>query len=600
MGNIAKKVDPNQTRMVLYQCEWIVEDTMEFQELWIRERAIIKPPEDKELTLIVNGVICDLKPGRYFGEVVLRVSDYYVTPPTGLMYYNQILCTLTPALCVENGRVSHEKSVIEGVWGGNVSDTEANGVYIGSSAECSNGIVIDNSVYSIKNSRFDMEGFGCNDYIGVGSAISIYGDSKVAIENCDFNFSGNFRCILHAGGNSRVRVSDCDITNIGLDLTDWLGREFWNIALRGSNRLTQLSDYCEIEYIGCRMKSNGWGIFSLDGVIETKLTAKDCKITLTGPKSHGYGVFCIATNDVVLDNCVVDVYGFPIFLMGMEGKGRWSVLNGSMIKGRRYGIMCTNDDHSILTLKDSTFATERATMVIKSSATRIDIDNCVISAGDGIFVQMMDTEEYGMDMVKYLVPIGEKDMRIEDRDLTKATEDDVIINMSNMTVEGNIFNSVTNIHAERHSKAAGMGRNHDTVVGLVEYATPGEDEIDLELLRSPKNLGINMKNARIKGIVSSAVQEYPEGVTEITPENWLDISNVTQTAALTVNNGVILSLDGDSIWTITGTSYISALTLAPGARVETVDGRTLKMTVNAKETPVAPGTYTGDIVIQIA
>ena len=75
---------------------------------------------------------------------------------------------------------------------------------------------------------------------------------------------------------------------------------------------------------------------------------------------------------------------------------------------------------------------------------------------------------------------------------------------------------------------------------------------------------------------------------------------VTQTAHEPVNNGLIVSFDKDSVWTVAGTSYLTSLTVAEGAVVKAPDGKTLTMTVDGVKTKIAPGTYTGKIVITVS
>lgn len=62
-------------------------------------------------------------------------------------------------------------------------------------------------------------------------------------------------------------------------------------------------------------------------------------------------------------------------------------------------------------------------------------------------------------------------------------------------------------------------------------------------------------------------------------------------AAATFTNG--------SVWTVTHESYLASLTIGDDARLTAPTGRTLTMTVNGTETPIAPGTYTGEIVISV-
>lgn len=117
--------------------------------------------------------------------------------------------------------------------------------------------------------------------------------------------------------------------------------------------------------------------------------------------------------------------------------------------------------------------------------------------------------------------------------------------------------------------------------------------------RGPKNLGLSLKNTRVTGVISSAGQAYRDGLTRITEENRLEISNVRQWAQPPVNNGVCLTLGGNSAWVVTGDSWITSLTLEDGATIAAPDGKTLVMTVNGTETPVASGVYTGVIHLSV-
>ena len=58
------------------------------------------------------------------------------------------------------------------------------------------------------------------------------------------------------------------------------------------------------------------------------------------------------------------------------------------------------------------------------------------------------------------------------------------------------------------------------------------------------------------------------------------------------------TLDGASRWFVTGTSYITKLTLAEGAVIAAADGGRVRMTVDSVEVPIAAGVYTGKIVIE--
>ncbi len=605
MSTAVKIVNKSEKSKMLFQSSWLIEKTVSFQELIIRERAELSAPSGKMLTMLVNGTVTDIKPGTYTGRVILKVSEPYATRTAGLMQFNDISCLLPSAICVENGGISAEKSIPEAIWGGSWDEKTADNIYVAAAAGNFNGVIADDSDYVISNSRFDFEGFGPNDFAGAGSAVAAYGNSNVILRDSEINLAGVTRCAVHAGGSSRVTVENCDISNISPD-SGWLGRFSWQISLKGTNRLCQLTDNAQAVYKNCRLKSNGWGILSIDGSDEfVKLTVKDSFMELAGPRSHGYGAFCIGPNEVVFDNTAVDVCGFPLMLMGMAGRGRAGILNGSRIRGRKFGVMINSDDNSILDIKDSDFDTGSAVICAKGSATVINIENCTVRSGRKLLMQLADSEECGMDMVKYRVPVGIKDTPIEGRDLTSASPgDDIFLNLKDMTVEGDILNSTTNIRAYRTAVHGGMGAFHDTLVGPVGFTGPADDVdgsapagADPERLKGPKNVAVSLKNVTLRGAVSSAVQRYREGVTEITPENWHELTNITQIPAEPVNNGVILSLDKDSVWEVTGKSYLTSLTIEPGAKITGAEGAGVSMTVNGVKAGVLPGEYRGVIAI---
>jgi hypothetical protein len=60
-----------------------------------------------------------------------------------------------------------------------------------------------------------------------------------------------------------------------------------------------------------------------------------------------------------------------------------------------------------------------------------------------------------------------------------------------------------------------------------------------------------------------------------------------------------VKLDGQSAWTVTGDSYITSLELAEGAKLQAPAGKAVVLTVNGVDTPVAPGTYKGQIKVSI-
>ena len=592
-------------KVLAYQSTWLVKETISTHELTICPRAVLTAPEGKFLTLTVNGVGKQIQPGTYKGDVVLSVTDAYHMAPGGLMRMNQIGRQMNSAIVIKDGKVAQTVPAI--LQGGEVADGKTEGVYMASSEECFNGMIISgDGEYTVKGVKADFEGYGDNDFLGVGCAVTIVDDAKVTVEDCDFTMSGITRCAFHVGGHSDVLVKNTRMENLSPE-SEWPGSFSWQVGFCGNNRLAQLTDLGNVVYDNCDLKTNGWGILSIDGSEDSiKMVVKNSRLELSGPRAHGYGAFCIGENEIVFDNCDVDVYGYPMLLMGMEGLGKASILN-SRVKGRRFGAMVIDDDNSVFTIKDSSFKTGKSTLCIKASATTIDIDNTAMEPANGTIVQLMDPDESGMNVMEYKIPVGEVDTYLDGRDLAHASDtEDVILNIEGCDITGDFFNSTTNIRAYKRNARGGMGYFHDTVIGIRDsdgeggHWEEGNPRHGGDDLRGPKNLGMNLKGTKITGVISAASQAYREGLTLILEDNRLELSNVTQAAAPVVNNGVVITLDESSAWTVTGTSYVTALNIAEGASVTAPEGKTLTMTVDGVETAVAPGSYAGKIVLTVA
>lgn len=591
---------------------WLVEENTRLYDLILEEGASITAPEGKFVCMTVDGVGHDILPGRYHGDILLTVADCYHMAPHALMRINNISRDFQDAVVIDStkGEVVENQCVPAIVQGGSVTGKKTEGVYIASTAESFNGVLIHgDGSYTVKNSRMELDGFGANDFMGVGAGVAVIDTADVVIEDCDLTVNGVTRCAVHVGGDSHVTVKNCRLQNTSPD-SDWLGDFSWGCGFVGTNRLCQLTDNGSVVYENCQMKTNGWGILSIDGTDKyNEMIVRNCKMELSGPRAHGYGAFCIGGNHVQFDGCDVNVNGYPLMLRGMEDKGRAEILN-SRIRSRRFGVLAMGDTHSVLTIENSDFNTDKSSMVFKGSATQINIKNTTMVAGNNVIMQLMDNDEGGMTACNFKVPVGEVDEKISDRDLTTAGEDDIQINLTDCQMTGDFLNSTTNIRACKRSDHAGFGKFHDTVIGSMAHAAiveHKEDEDDkkggmpvgMKDLECPKNMGIAMHNTTVTGVISSATQKYRDGLTLIDESNRLEMANITQTPAPTVNNGVVVTLDETSAWIVTGTSYITALTLEKGAKIAAEAGKTLNMLVDGVATEIAPGTYQGTIVLEV-
>lgn len=593
----------------------LVEETILCEHLIIAPDAVLQAPEHKYLVLTVNGNSHPVAAGEYQGEIALSVAEYYVEEVYPAVNRGTPI-DLETALTIKDGAIVPEMSVPEAIHGGKITGSSASGFYIGTDRENFAGIIVDGDCeYTVNDARIEMSGMGLNDFVGMGAGVAALGDTKVTINNSDIHLSSVTRCAVHAGGKSVVTANNCRMSNYSPDAE--LGSWSWGISVRGTNRLCQLADDAEVHYNNCELTSNGWGVLSVDGSNYAKMFVKDSVLTLTGPKSHGYGVFCIGPTPIELDNSVVDVNGFPVMMMSMERKGKVTLKNGSLLTGHRYGMHLTSDDGGTVLIQDSAIRTDKSAIVAKNSNTNIILKNAQVEAGNGVLVQMMDTDDPGLAGEFIDISMYEKmeDTYIPGRDLTVADPmTDLFVTVQDSELEGNIYNSSTNLPKDASKeKPAGIpkrpgivppGRLAGSIPSGDSPATPppppnvdsmkgAGDGAPMMMPKrgapGPKNLQVVLDASTLYGAISAAKQRYREGITYIDETTREELCNVTQTAAPAINNGVIVELKNGALWTVAGVSYLTKIVIGEGCRVDGV------LTVDGSAVEPAPGTYVGAI-----
>ncbi len=570
----------------------VIEQGFSCDRLVIAEGAELKAPEGKFLTLTVNSMGLPLEAGTYVGDVKVSVSKLHHMPAHGLHTMSGRTEQLHTAIVVHNNELVEEECTPAIVQGGHVCGHKTEDIYIASAEESFNGILVTgNSEYVVNNAKIDFDGVGANDFMGVGAGIAAMDNAKVTINDSEITLAGRTRCAIHVAGDSVVEVNNCRLINHSFDPDSWMGDFSWGVGFDGSNRLVQLCDNGTAYYNNCDMITNGWGVLSIDGCDDcVRYFIKDCRLSLSGPRTQGYGAFCIGDrNTVVFDNCKVNVNGYPLIVRGFLGRAHAEVKNGTVLSGTHYGVFIIGDVNTPTNISDSTIQTGRSSFLVKGSAANVNIARSVLKPGNGTICQLMDNDEVNMWITA--IPVKDTpDTYIEGRDLTAIDpSNDVTFTLSDMDVFGNFYNSTTNNHAEQGctfgeptrvpfgGMFAGMKPPFDLATCTPDMVIHDYDA------RGPKNLEISFKNCHYEGVASSAVQKHRDDLEEITELTRLELSNVKQTAAPTVNNGVIVHLDKDSTWIVTDTCYLTKLTFEEGALLKAPVGKGLYITVDGVE-----------------
>jgi hypothetical protein len=586
---------------------WVVEKSAALRSLTIDEGASLAAPAGKSLTMTIDGIGTAIRPGSYVGNIFLTVSDELILPASGLMRKGKPRPYRT-AIFIKDGKYIEGKSVPAIVRGGKVTDSAATGVSIFGCEDDFNGIIIlGDSTYTIDGLNIDFEGMGHNDWIGLGAGLYCGDNAKVTVNNSTLKLHSITRCALHACGHSVTTFNNCRLSNVSA-ATDWMNP---GNGFKGSNRTTQECDYATTYYNNCHIISNGWGALSHDGGLHCRMYLKDSTIEVTGPRAHGYGAFSIGDCFVSYDHCTVNVQGYPLLIGATEGKCDGEIVGGTVINSSRFGVKVMRSVGSELKVDNATFNTASSAFVAIEANAYVNISNVILNPANGVVLQLADGRGAAGEDGKFHVPEPKADTVIKDRDLTKTKPKiDFFMTVSNTDVTGDFYNSTTNLNAKRTTPPVKIGADGLPIVRGVPkesltYAAPDEpvlpDLPPLEERQGPRNLDLKFANTRVKGVISAATAVYQDGITVIDDYvNGWDSDSIIQTAHEPVNNGVIVSFDKDSVWTVTGLSYLTSLDIANGAVVKVPAGRTLTMTVDGVEKKIVPGIYKGKIVMKVS
>jgi membrane protein implicated in regulation of membrane protease activity len=108
---------------------------------------------------------------------------------------------------------------------------------------------------------------------------------------------------------------------------------------------------------------------------------------------------------------------------------------------------------------------------------------------------------------------------------------------------------------------------------------------------------VNLDRAQLSGVISASTAKHAKDT--ITSADYKLLGEVTNTVGASINNGVQVNLKG-SIWTVTGNSYLSTLSIDAASSVVAAAGSKVALTVNGAAKPLKAGSYKGQIVLMVS
>jgi hypothetical protein len=248
----------------------------------------------------------------------------------------------------------------------------------------------------------------------------------------------------------------------------------------------------------------------------------------------------------------------------------------------RFGLMYHSGEGTGNTyVNDGTeLYTGETSFLVKGCGTNINVDNAALKSGTNVILQVIDNDDAGIDFqngmattVAYTEKHGTGTTNYTDGKVSeKGTK--TTANFSNMTLNGNIFNS------------SGYEGASDATGSSSSLAGGGNSTTDLT---------VNLDSVKYTGVISTSESwhnHYSDATTKtINPADYEYLSSKTDTVSTPAYAEVIVNLK-NTTWTVSGTGYLTALTVDANS---TINGTVYVN--NVKTVPQAGVTYTGVIKV---
>jgi hypothetical protein len=699
-----------------------ITEKIEVGALTIKDGAIINAPDGYLLTMTVDGVEKPIQAGSYKGNIVLtptkKISKALYN---GGMTKDKSVDYRT-ALFVDANKVVEESSSLSALVGGTYDNKSASGMTITSDNSLFDGIIINNSDYTVSNVKMTAKGAGGNDFTGYGAGIAVTGASKVNIDNFNFTAQGPLRHAVYTGGtnekdniavtvkNSFLRTDGsvgAVLPGSGMSSVPWM----LGIDTYGHVRTQLTVGYATVTYQKSTLLSDGWGVVSTDDVsvpakygdFAVKINVEDSNVDITG--TSGYGSYAIGACKNVFSNTVMGnteystaKYGLTYALIVANEYSGGEFINGTKVTAK-YPVMYHKNQTGITKVDNAVFNSYGASFLIKHCYPVINVSKSKLGSEAGVIIQLMGSDDPGMGASYYVEALDPASIakdkkhdiyhinKTDTKVFTTEIKDvvyDAQASFSDMDITGNFFNSVSGVddddlhllgqnlvlnldkvnltgvissaksihknysfffskekdkdgnkiavnadgyqidgkwEAKKSMFVGGMPGGAPTgAAGVPGGAPSGDVPADAPAGGAPAGAQQGGEGAMPQGaatggsasmvftpvidaggnyvVVSKKKYDLYEGV--IVSRNATYLGDLVNTPATAVNNGVIVNLTNGTVWTVTGTSYLTSLTV-DNAGIAAPDGGKVMMTVNGAKTEIKPGnTYTGNIVLTLS
>jgi len=426
----------------------------------------------------------------------------------------------------------------------------------------------------------------------------------------------------------------------------------------GHVRTQMIAGYAKVKYQNSTLLSDGWGVLSIDAPGKSEkfgdpavvLETKDSTVDITG--TSGYGSYSINGSRNIFDHTVMGntkystgKYGLTYALIVTGGYAGGDFINGTNVTSR-YGVMWHKSQIGVTNVDGSTFHTYGPTFLIKHCYPVLNVSKSALRSDTGVIVQLMSSDDAGLAAGFYREPVDAtsvaKDTKHDIYHVNKTSAkivdaqfdnliSDAQANFSVMEINGDFYNSVSGADDDTlHLQGQNLVLSFDDVklTGVISSAVASHRKYSLYFGKEKDPSGAELpldaegypveatwtteqnvhhdpvKTVKLVTAANGGLQrtgstqyEVKEGV--ILSHDAMYLGDLVNRPAPAVNNGVLVTLKGGTVWTVTGTSYLTGLTLDDGI-IAAPAGYAIEMTVDGRRTEIKDGTnYSGNVVLSI-
>lgn len=450
----------------------------------------------------------------------------------------------------------------------------------------------------------DLAGVGTNDMGGFGAAVYV-SDNAVAELN-------NFRVITRGPGRGTL------FTRFAADVTV-NGSTFYGVSdpnlttmqgcppglfLEGKVRATNAVGAAHVTYNDSIVISQGWGALSTDSDDLYTDWSNPTELHVNGSYiavlTSGYGAYSDGGARDYFVGSAIDVPDYA----AVETGGGVVYYEDCVINSGEYGVM-THSGNSTgeITFIDTELHVGEAGVMLRDTANTVTFDNCTI-AFDGTYT--IDAElaaSYGVDIADVDAQFGT--VNGVDADYVHT----VFSSSASNCIVKLIHNSDSGSGTENSGAAPTVTIKNSVMSGnILNTAAMEGDEYTAtsgpagEGVRSARSLDVTLDGSSVTGAISLGSDDWE--VTHFasgdTASQEIGYAEATVLGMFREGDkGLILSLENGSAWIVTEDSYLTELTIDAASSIAGLNGSAVTMTVDGVATPIAAGTYAGEIVISL-